>query len=488
MSFFSIGFIIFFVFTFIIYNSVTCNYRHIVLLVASYIFYALFDFKYVLVLFGVTLLSFILGKKISILKGNGESTESRLLLGLGIVLILLTLVFFKFGNYFYLSVHRLFGKENIIEAGAAALIAPIGISFFSLEAIGYMVDIYRGTALPEENFLKYALFISFFPKIISGPIERSTNLLKQIHDGIKFEYEKVKTGFFYILWGSFIKLLIANRLSVIVDAAFSEYQEQTGFTLLIAVVIYGVQLYVDFSGYSYIAIGMAGVFGYDLTENFIQPYFAGNVREFWKRWHVSLSNWLRDYVYIPLGGSRCGKVRRYFNLIITFLVSGIWHGVGMHFVAWGLLHGIYQIFSVTINSLNVKNEKEKIIFCRRLIKAFGTFVLIDFAWLFFRAESVGSAIEILSKIIFYPEIGRTIFEGLCLAGVEVKKVGLLIFELLLLLLVDICHEKNIRVLKWLDTQDKWFRWGIYVVMSLFIVIGMIRDYGADASTFIYANF
>lgn len=491
MSFFSLKFISFLGIIFIIYHAISCRYKIYILFAASLFFYACFDLKYTLVLLFVIAVSFCVGKVIYNNR-NSDGNNGKVLIIVGILTVLVLLVLFKFWNYAQLIAAKLLGTGDIASAGAAAIIAPIGISFFTLEAIGYMVDVYKGRIPAEEDFFKYALFISFFPKVMSGPIERSTTLLKQIHDGVEFNYEKVRHSFLLILWGSFIKLLIANRLAVIVNAAFDSYMEQTGFTMLMAVILYGIQLYVDFAGYSYMAIGMAGVFGYDLVENFRQPYFSQNVRDFWRRWHISLSSWLRDYVYIPLGGSRKGKTRRYLNLVITFLISGLWHGTGMHFVAWGLIHGIYQVLSIMLEKLMTpltsKISIKRDCFSYKMVKAVITFALVDFAWLFFRADSVGSALEIINRILFHPEIGRTIYENLMLAGVEIKKDGMLIFELLLLFLVDLYHETRGQVSKLLDSQNKWFRWLIYATMAMLIIIGIIRDYGANASTFIYANF
>ena len=509
MSFFSFRFICFFILIFVLYNALPCRLKQYCLLVASIVFYACFDLKYTLVLILVTTISFLAAKCIQKWKANDDAEgdkKSRFILSGGIVFLIMILLYFKFWNYFALAVSRLFGTPGVsTNSGAAAIIAPVGISFFTLEAIGYIVDVYKGKVEAEKDFFKYALFIVFFPKVMSGPIERSTNLLKQIHYGVVFNYERVRHGFLLVLWGSFIKLLIANRLAVIVDAAFDNYHDQTGFTMMVAVIIYGIQLYLDFAGYSYMAIGLAATFGYTLTDNFTQPYFARNIRDFWKRWHISLSSWLRDYVYIPLGGSRKGNFRRYVNLLLTFIVSGFWHGTGIHYVIWGLIHGVYQVSSLIIQkrsrciekdiSSNVKVGKnvntgaegsER--FSTRLLQAFITYVLVDFAWLFFRADSVGAAIEILNKIVMHPEVGRSIYEGLLLGGVEIKKSGILVAEVLLLLTVDLYHEKYGQVLKWLDMQSKWFRWSVYVIMAMFIIIGIIRDYGVSASTFIYASF
>lgn len=494
MNFFSLSFVLFYSITFLIYHAVPYRFKHYILLAASITFYALFDIKYTLILLFVIVFSYFMALSI---EKRSKCGNSKGWLAIGIILCVFVLVFFKFWNYALVALDRVFGFKGLAQSGAAAILAPVGISFFSLEAIGYMVDVYRGKTKAEKDFGKYTLFISFFPKIMSGPIDRSTNLLKQIREGVGFSYDQVKHGFLLILWGSFIKLLIANRLAVIVDFAFKNYNEQTGFTMLIAVILYGLQLYVDFSGYSYIAIGLAGTFGYTLIDNFIQPYFALNVRDFWRRWHVSLSSWLRDYVYIPLGGNKKGTLRRYINLMITFVVSGLWHGTGMHFVIWGFFHGVMQVCSILLEKIaskrtTLKETKDSksltFKFSSRFIKAIFTFALVDFAWLFFRADSVGAAFEILHKIVFNPEVGRTIYDGLCFAGVEIKKGGVLVAELLLLFGVELCHEKKIKISDWLDRQDKWFRWGVYITIAMLIILGLIRNYGIDASTFIYANF
>ena len=384
---------------------------------------------------------------------------------------------------------RLLGAKDL--TGAAAIIAPIGISFFTLEAIGYMVDVYKGKA-SEEDFFKYALYISFFPKVMSGPIERSTNLLKQIHDGVEFNYEKIRHSFLLILWGSFIKLLIANRLATVVNAAFDSYNEQTDFTMLIAVIIYGIQLYVDFAGYSYMAIGMAGVFGYDLVENFKQPYFSQNVRDFWRRWHMSLSSWLRDYVYIPLGGSREGKARRYLNLIITFLVSGLWHGTGMHFVAWGLIHGMYQVLSIVLEKLMAPLTSKIIIkrdcFSHKMVKAIITFVLVDFAWLFFRAQSLDSAFVIVRRIFTENELIVTLRDGLYTFGIAKKELAIWVLGLLAVIAVDILREKGIRIGEWLGKKNVIFRWALYIAFIVFMIGTTIYYYGYSSSAFIYSGF
>lgn len=361
-----------------------------------------------------------------------------------------------------------------------------------LQAVGYLVDVYKGKVTVEKNFAKYALFVSFFPTILSGPIERSNNLLEQIRKGTKFSYDLVKSGLCFMLWGYFLKLMIANRLSQIVDAAFENSIEQTGATMLIAVILYGIQLYADFAGYSCIAIGVSRTLGFDLVENFRQPYFARSIKEFWGRWHISLSSWLKDYVYIPLGGNRCSKFRGYLNLLLTFLVSGLWHGNGFKFLAWGGLHGVYQIFSKITLSIRAKMIRickiKTECFSYHLLQRFITFMLVDFAWLFFRASSFRNALFILKNIVFNFQLGDTILLKSYLVGYDPERFVLLLFEIAILFIIDFIHEKKISLLKWLDEQNKVFRWGAYIFACVVLLIGIIHDYGLDASAFIYTQF
>ncbi len=486
MSFFSIHFCVFFLLTFFTYYLLPAKFRQSVLLIASLFFYACFDLKFVMVLILVISVSYFVAIRTDKCNENNNTEGAKRCFIFGVGLVIALLVYFKFWNYMILAIDKIFGSQ-VDGASAASILAPVGISFFSLEAIGYMTDVYRGTVRAEKSLCKYALFLSFFPKIMSGPIERSTNLLQQLRTEVAFEYNSIRKGFLMILWGSFIKLLIANRLSMIVDALFGNYHEQTGMSMVIATLLYGVQLYVDFSGYSYIASGLSGVFGYNILINFKQPYFAKDIRDFWRRWHISLSNWLRDYVYIPLGGSRNGTARRFLAIMATFSISGLWHGTGMHFLLWGILHGLYQVASIMKDSM-VKNNSCTTSFSRRLLKALLTFLLADFAWLIFRAPSVGAVLEIIHKVVFLPEIGRTIVEGLWTGGVDVSKYRLVVFESIALLGIDICHERRIDVSGWLGRQEKWFRWMVYILLTFLILIGLIRDYGAEASAFIYTQF
>ena len=487
MSFFSLTFLVFLLIVFIVYYFIPKRAKDCWLLIASYVFYASWNLKYSAVLLLITLISYATALALTLMqKGR------KCLLFLGIAVSLATLCLFKFWEFWRDALRTIFGISEPATGGFISIAAPIGLSFFVLTAIGYMVDVYRGKYAPESNCIRYALFISFFPNIMSGPIERGNNLLKQIQSDISFEYDTVKHGLLLMLWGYFLKCLIANRAAVIVDTAFSSYLEQTGFTMLFAVILYGFQLYADFAGYSCIAIGIAETFGYHLIVNFRQPYFAQDMKDFWGRWHISLSTWLKDYVYIPLGGNRKSKVRQCLNLFITFLVSGIWHGNGWTYMVWGCIHGLYQIMERLLYPLRKmlldKSHIKTDCFSYRLFHAIPTFILVDFAWLFFRSPSIPDAVGIIKQIAGNFQFQSSITEKLYFVGCDQRMLTILGIELLVVLLVDLLHESNISIISWLNRQNKLFRWILYLSGVLVLIIGMIHDYGLDASTFIYASF
>lgn len=487
MSFFSFKFLAFLIIVFIIYYLLPQQLKKIWLLITSYVFYASWSLKYTLVLCLITAVSYT-----TPLLMTRMTKGRRVCLSVGVILSLAILLLFKFWNFWAEGLKTIFGISDPATGGIISIAAPIGLSFFVLTAIGYMVDVHREKIEPERNIIRYALFIAFFPNIMSGPIERGRNLLKQIQSDIAFDYDTVKHGLLLMLWGYFLKLLIANRAAVIVDAAFASYSEQTGFTMLFAVVLYGIQLYADFAGYSCIAIGIAETFGYHLITNFRQPYFAQDIKDFWSRWHISLSTWLRDYVYISLGGNRKGKIRQYLNLFTTFLVSGIWHGNGWTYMIWGCIHGFYQIISKLIYPLKKAFlEKTRIktdCFSYRLFHAIPNFIIVDFAWLFFRASSVTEGLNIIKQIAGNFQLQASLKNKLFLAGYDKQMFMILLLELFIMLVVDLAHESKISIMAWLNRQNKLFRWLFYVTAILMLAIGIIRDYGLDASTFIYTRF
>lgn len=365
------------------------------------------------------------------------------------------------------------------------LIAPLGISFYMLQALGYVADVYRNRIGAERNPVRYAVFVAFFPTVISGPIQRGADLLPQIREGRDFDYRRARSGLYHLLWGYLLKLVMANGLGKMVAFAYNDYEAMPGATLLWATVLYAVQLYCDFAGYSALALGGAKLLGFEVGDNFRQPYFAVSIRDFWNRWHISLSSWLRDYVYIPLGGNRKGRCRKHVNLLATFLVSGLWHGFGANFLIWGGLHGLYQIGG---NLLSPK-EKEHKSLIRRLGRMAATFILVDFAWLFFRADSAAQAFQILDKIIFHFDFREMTYYGSYLLGGTQTGLICMLAGIVIVFFVDFLHERKFSIENFtLLKINGAVRWTLYVALTLLLLLVIVRDYGQAASTFIYANF
>mgnify|MGYP002233398463 FL=1 len=352
--------------------------------------------------------------------------------------------YFKYTGFFLDSINVVLAKFCIAPVEIEWNIAlPIGISFYTLTALGYLIDVYRGKAEAEHNFLRYALFVSFFPQILSGPIERSTNLLRQLRDSsIKRNWntERIASGFITMLWGFFLKLVIADRIAVIADTTFGRPECYGTFGLVLGAVSYGIQIYCDFSSYSLIALGAAKTLGFDLINNFETPYFAQSVTEFWHRWHISLSTWLRDYVYISMGGNRCSKWRQYWNILVTFMVSGLWHGANWTFFIWGALHGIYQILEKelrpVIRKINGYCHTKTASFGYRFAKAAVTFALVDFAWIFFRADSVKQALHYVKRMISFCDMWSLFDGSLYTMGLDVQEIHILMIGLTGLIVVD----------------------------------------------------
>lgn len=478
-SFFSIWFIVLVGILFVIYYALP-NYktRNMLLLFASYVMYGIWNIRYVLVLMIVSLVTYLIAQKIE----KSDAPKSWTTVGIG--LILFFLVAFRYWNIVARMLYDAVGFANR-GGGAIIILLPLGLSYYTLVAIGYLVDVYRGKCEAEKSIISVGLLLAFFPCVIAGPIERGTNLLHQFKQNREFEYDGVKEGLLYVGWGYFLKLLVADRIAQIVNPAFDLYFEQTGATLLLAVILYALQLYADFSGYSYIAIGTAKLFGIHVMENFKQPYFAVDVKDFWNRWHISLSSWLRDYVYIPLGGNRKGKGRQLCNLMVTFLVSGLWHGNGIHFWFWGLLHGLYQCIAKLLPSRGKHRGSGATM---KVIRIIGTFILVDLAWLFFRAPSVVEGLRILKRIMTHFDIVTTVADGSYLVGYEPGRAIVLILELVLLLVVDIVHEKGIKVGACLNKAPVVVRWVVYYLILFALIFGVAYNYGGEASAFIYAQF
>ncbi len=410
MLFNSLEFLVFFPIVIAGYFALNPKYRWILLLLASYYFYMCWNYSYIILIMLSTVVDYTTG--ILIHKSQNKKRRKSLLL-LSLATNLGLLFFFKYFNFFGDTINFFLDKFNIFyNVPAYDYLLPVGISFYTFQTLSYTIDIYNGKQKPEYHFGRFALFVSFFPQLVAGPIERSVNLLPQFRQNFAFEYERVKNGLFLMAWGFFKKVVIADRLSEYVNLVYNNPESHEGMQNILATLFFSFQIYCDFSGYSDIAIGAAMVMGYSLMTNFRRPYFALSIREFWQRWHISLSTWFRDYVYIPLGGNRVIKWRWYFNLFITFLVSGLWHGAEWTFVIWGALHGFYLIFAIWTDKLRLRANQllgiTKIPWVYQLSQILVTFVLVYFAWIFFRANNTTDAFLIIKKHFIFTGEGSNI--------------------------------------------------------------------------------
>ena len=476
MIFNSFHFLILFPLLFLLYYIIPARYqngRNFFLLLTSYALYISWKPVYVLVLLGVTLITYWGGRILQI-RDNKEELKARnnkSLVWLFALLSLLPLLVFKYYNFLNESIASALGTIGWhFQLPGLNWAIPIGISFFTFQAVGYMLDVYHGRIKAEKNFFEYALFVSFFPSILSGPINKASLVMPQIKNlRIYFDYNKAVEGLKMLLWGMFMKVVVADRVALYVDTVFPHYMNYNGVTCFTASILYTIQIYADFAGYSLMAIGVGKVLGFELTENFRRPYFAVSVTDFWRRWHISLSTWLKDYVYIPLGGSRCSKIRNYWNIFVTFLVSGIWHGANWTFIVWGIWHGVFQIIEKAIGQQKCEYGR-----FGKTIKIFITFLLVNFAWIFFRMPTLSDACSVISRIFCVNEDMAIFSEGttFILLGVSV-----LVFK-------DIKDEFFPQRVRFYHNENGIIRWGAYIISIIIIMLAGV--FGADQ--FIYANF
>lgn len=500
MLFNSIDFLIFFPIVAIVYFLIPRKIKYIWLLFASYYFYMCWNAKYALLIAASTIITYLAG--IFIEKAKSIPVK-KLIVAFSFVSNLSILFLFKYFDFMLDTLNKVLTRVHINPLSVSLdLLLPVGISFYTFQALGYTIDVYRGDIKAEKNPLMYALFVSFFPQLVAGPIERSGNLLNQLRSiGQKKEGEgyftcninNISSGFAMMVWGMFMKMVIADRVAIYVDSVYSSlYQVGTVETVL-AAIGFSIQIYCDFAGYSSIAIGAARIMNFNLMENFNTPYFATSVNDFWKRWHISLSTWFRDYLYIPLGGNRKGSFRKYLNLMITFLVSGLWHGASWHFVIWGGIHGFYQIVgSITrplrekiCKFLKIKTEVFSFKFGQIII----TFCLTTFAWIFFKAGSLNQALEFIRRMIgnFNPWV---LFEDtLYMNGLDIKESNILIIAVAIMFIVDLIRYKNKKDIgTFLLDQNLWFRWAVLIILVVAVLV--FGEYGIDfdSQKFIYFDF
>lgn len=424
MLFNSLHFVFFFILTTTIYFLLPHKWRWAFLLLISCYFYAVFVPIYILILAFTIVVDYWAGRLI-----EDHPHRRKPLLLASLIVNIGFLAFFKYYNFLNENLTHFLGLggwQNRIPP--LRILLPIGLSFHTFQAMSYTIEVYRGHQKAERHFGIYALYVMFYPQLVAGPIERPQNVLHQFYHKVDFNYDRIVAGLRLMLWGLFKKVVIADRLSIYVDAVYNNATHHSGLTCIVATIFFAFQIYCDFSGYSGIALGAAKVLGIDLMENFRRPYLATSIKDFWSRWHISLSTWFRDYLYIPLGGSRVPFPRHILNLLIVFMVSGLWHGASWTFVIWGALHGFYQTVELLLNKFVFK-KKEGLLARRHggsLPRYLLTFTLASFAWIFFRADSIDTAFTIIQNI-FTLKPGN-FFVGF--AAGFVYSVALIIFLLL----------------------------------------------------------
>lgn len=399
MLFNSIEFIIFFLIATFVYYILPHKYRWILLLISSYIFYMAWNPKYILLILLCTIVNYIGALKI---KSSNNLKAKKFWLVFSLVISFGVLFIYKYLTFVNDSLIALFKHTNInYPIKHFDITLPMGISFFTFQTLSYTIDVYRGEIEPEKNFFRLSLYVVFFPQLVAGPIERSDRLLPQLRKEVHFDSERILDGIKIMLVGFFKKVVIADRLAIAVNTIYNAPYKYSGLYYVIATIFFTFQIYCDFSGYSEIALGSAKVLGIDLMKNFERPYLSKSIQEFWRRWHISLSTWFRDYLYIPLGGNRVSKPRYYFNILVTFLVSGLWHGANWTFLVWGALHGFYQIIGdMTKEFRDWFKDKLRLnkTFILKFFQTIITFALVSFAWIFFRANSLSEARYIINNL------------------------------------------------------------------------------------------
>ena len=481
MLFNSLHFVYFFIIVTTAYYALPHTYRWQLLLAASCYFYMVFLPIYILILGFTIVVDYYAGIFIE----NREGSKKRLYLIFSLMANIGVLAVFKYYNFlndnlsFFLNS---LGYHNSVPN--LSILLPVGLSFHTFQAMSYTIEVFRGNQKAERHFGIYALYVMFYPQLVAGPIERPQNILHQFYEKHTFDYKGVTDGLKLMAWGLFKKVVIADRLGATVSLVYDNPTDFQGLTLLIATFFFAIQIYCDFSGYSDIAIGAARVMGFKLMKNFDRPYLSTSISEFWKRWHISLSTWFRDYLYISLGGNRVSQGRLYFNLFLTFLISGLWHGANWTYVIWGGLNGVYLIVELLItkplaNSVNYL-KLNRFTYVLNGIKGLFTFNLICLTWVFFRAKSVNDAFYILTHLFTDLQI-QGVFSKLAIAKFDLQIIA---FSLLILIFTEGVQNK-ISIAKWLAVKPFYVRWSIYV--SLGIVILLFGAYEQNQQ-FIYFQF
>ena len=475
MLFNSIDFFFFLPVVFVLYWFVFSNSarsQNILILISSYVFYSWWDYRFLSLIVFSTVVDYTLGLRIH---NEKKYRLRKLFLFCSIFINLGILGFFKYYNFFiesWIDLFRAIGFQ-MSHVNTLNIILPVGISFYTFQTMSYTIDVYNRKLEPTKDFISFASFVSFFPQLVAGPIEKAINLLPQISNKRTFSYEQSVQGLRLVLWGMFKKVVVADSLAPIVDEVFSNYADYGSISLVLAAIYFSFQIYCDFSGYSDIAIGIAKLFGFELMSNFKFPYFSRDIAEFWRRWHISLSTWFRDYLYIQLGGSRLGKSKTIRNIFLIFIVSGFWHGANWTFIFWGLIHSLLYLPGFILNTnRNYTNtivaENKRLPSFRELCQISKTFFFTTLAWIFFRSNSIGEAFNYIAQI--------ATFENKFVYGKT-----LIIFPLFLICF-EFLFRNDERLI--LNIENKYLRHLIYLLLSVLIIL----FFNQDQKVFIYFNF
>lgn len=484
MTFNSWEFLIFYPVVALLYFLLPKKLKWPMLLIASYYFYMFYQAELMFLIVATTVISWFASNVIERTERQGLK---KLMLALTLIVCLGVLFFYKYFNFLagsVLSIVELLGGNP--PPVVLNLILPVGISFYTFQTLSYVIDVYRGDIKTERNFFLYALFVSFFPQLVAGPIERPDNLIPQLKESHKWSNENAIKGAKHMMVGFFKKIVVADLISVYVNSVYNNVEGASGLGVVIATALFAVQIYCDFSGYTDIATGCARIMGIRLMKNFDHPYTSTSIKEFWGRWHISLSSWFKDYLYIPLGGNRCKKWRHLFNLMVVFAVSGLWHGAAWTYVIWGVLHGVYQIIgNLTWKARNRLVERAgfeighpAVVWIRRVI----TFVLVDFAWLFFRANSTRDAFNLIKTLFTGSYNISETFEAMGLTPVAIIMTALSIITLIIV-------DKMLTYDDSPDGSDTLVRDGGFIFFVIVIMLAWLLLLSKDmASTFIYFQF
>lgn len=474
MLFNSAQFLLFLPLVVLAYYILPHKFRKFLLLAASYYFYMQWKAPYIILIIFSTIIDFFVG-----IEMTKERVNKKLLLAISLFTNLGLLITFKYFNFFI-------DQINLVTNNQIAyleLILPMGISFYTFQTMSYSIDIYNNKIKPEKDIFTFALYVTFFPQLVAGPIERAGHLLKEVKKKVKFSYSNLSHGLKQMIWGFFKKVAIADNLSLFVDPVFENYTAHSNGELVIAVLFFSIQIYCDFSGYSDIAIGAAKTMGIQLNKNFNLPYFSKSLSEFWRRWHISLSTWFRDYLYIPLGGNRVSKGKILLNIMIVFVVSGFWHGANWTFIIWGAIHGLVLILENLLKKFPdpIKSSNKALSILGYTFKRFYTLIIVLTAWIFFRAENVGDAIGIIGKI--YTNISITTASEIKAMILENKNLAtnLLIATLLFLLEGNMFFRKSQIKVNISAPYRRWIGYSLIVIITL--LFGSF-----DRSEFIYFQF